>query len=285
MRFLSAIRATIRQMLRDEFVSGEAFDFEDDELDLHISEALAEISGVRPYEVKQTLKTSDGSKELDLTELGLVNERFLSFVSDDYTSAVVADIGKTVTGDTTGDTGELLGYDNTLRLWRIKMDDSEDLFDVAEAITITDGTGTGTTEGASGLCYRVPDLLFVDRVEYKVDQAPKAFRNFKVWGNILTIDTTLTPSADEDVYLYCCCVHQLTESSSTLKPQLERILVQGVTGRAAVAKARTLIDKVNIGGGRTPADLQAWGLTQLALYKTGLDQIPKPRVYREYPRD
>ena len=55
--------------------------------------------------------------------------RILTLASSGYTSAVSGDIGKTVTGGTTGDTGELLAYDNDTRKWWVRMDDSGDLFD------------------------------------------------------------------------------------------------------------------------------------------------------------
>jgi hypothetical protein len=68
-----------------------------------------------------------------------------------YTNAVAGDIGKTVTGGTTGDTGVLLDYDNTSKKWWVRMTDSGDLFDEAETVEVTTdgGTGTGTSSGAS----------------------------------------------------------------------------------------------------------------------------------------
>lgn len=195
---LSAIRAIIRQKLRDEFASGKDYEWEEDELDIHIADCLAEISESSPYQVKETLTTTAGSVELDISS--------------------------------------------------------------------------------------IEDLLYIDEVEFRVGQTPKQMRNCTIFGDTLTIETDLSPAADEDVYLYCAKTHQLTGSSSTLNPQLERVLIIGVCSAAAVAKARTLIDKVNIGGGRTPADMQAWGLAQLALYNMGLDRISEPRIYQDYPK-
>lgn len=71
---LSAIRATTRQMLRDEFKTAGT-DFADDELDIHINEVLVEISQRRPYEVKETVE-SDGTKEVDISSIdGLIGEK------------------------------------------------------------------------------------------------------------------------------------------------------------------------------------------------------------------
>lgn len=74
--------------------------------------------------------------------------RILSF-GETYTEAVAGDIGKAVVGGTTGDSGTLLAYDNTLKKWWVRTDALGDAFDEAEAITITSGTGAGTTSGAS----------------------------------------------------------------------------------------------------------------------------------------
>ncbi|MBA7499058.1 hypothetical protein ES704_01797 [subsurface metagenome] len=198
MKTLSAIRTTVRQFLRDEFKSGEDYKWQDDELDLHIGDCLAEISERRPYEVKETLTTTASSRELDISS--------------------------------------------------------------------------------------IEDLLEVDKVEFRTGQNPPDYRNCSVFGNTLTLDIDFLPSAGEDVYLYCHKLHQLTEDSSTLSPQIERLLVLGVTARAAIAKAQSHINKMNIGGGRTPAELHRWGVAQLALYRADLRRLARPRTYTEYPK-
>lgn len=145
---LSATRTMIRQMLRDEFVSGEAFHFPDDELDLYIGHCLVELSDAVPYEVKETLSTTASSKELDISS--------------------------------------------------------------------------------------IEDLLDVDKIEFRVGNEPPDYHNCSIFGNTLRMKTDLTPLADEDVYLYCHKVHQLTEESSTLNPRLEKVLVDGVIAHAAL---------------------------------------------------
>lgn len=158
---LSAIRALIRQMLRDEFVSSDVeLEWEEDELDLHIGECLAEISECSPYEKKETVKTTAGSVELDISS--------------------------------------------------------------------------------------ITDLLYIDEVEYRVGKTPKEMRDCSIFGDILTIETDLSPLADEDVYLYCHKLHQLTESTSTLKPQLERILILGVTAKAALSWSNEVRKQITV---------------------------------------
>ena len=68
----------------------------------------------------------------------------LTLAESGYTDCVAGDIGKTVTGGTTGDTGTLVAYNNTTREWLVDPTDSGDTFDDdSEAITITTGTGAG----------------------------------------------------------------------------------------------------------------------------------------------
>ncbi len=132
----------------------------------------------------------------------------------------------------------------------------------------------------------IDDLLFVDEVEYPAGEDPRGFRNFSVWGDTLTIDIDTAPAATgEDVYLYCAELHSLTESSSTLKPLQELLLIDGVCAYAAIAKSKDYINKVNVGGARTAADMLAWGQNKLAIYKADLSRLVKPKTMRRYSRE
>lgn len=109
---------------------------------------------------------------------GHLNEiRILTLASSGYTSAVAGDIGKTVTGGTTGDTGELLAYDNTSRKWWVRMDDSGDLFDDNnESITISSGTGAGNMSAIS-------------------------VTGEHLWANIYTLGTIEQHANEEQIYV------------------------------------------------------------------------------------
>ena len=90
-------------------------------------------------------------------------------------------------------------------------------------------------------------------------------------------------SAGQDVYLRCAKLHQLTQDLSTLSPKLERLLVLGVCGYVAIDKAREMINRVLVGGWRSPAQLQAWGNGQIALYREGLNEETESRDYEDHP--
>lgn len=131
----------------------------------------------------------------------------------------------------------------------------------------------------------INDLLEVKEVEYPVDKQPRRFRQFSVFGDDLRMELDTAPSAVADVYLYCKKYHSLSDTASTLNPTLERILVLGVCGQAAIAKARTKINKVNVGGGGVAANFQSWGLAQLALYYEELNKLVVADSFKEYPTD
>jgi len=180
---LSGIIEIARQMLRNEFKVDEKRDWTPEELTQIALHCLVDMSKSSPRQVKETVKTSAGSVDLDISSI--------------------------------------------------------------ERLGIAD-------------------------VEYPVGNNPRTFRNFSVFGNTLTMEMDLLPSANQDVYLYCNKVHQLTDSASSLSPQLEHLLILGITGNAAVNKSLPHINKKNIGGKNVFALMHRWGLAQLAFYKQGL---------------
>ena len=90
-----------------------------------------------------------GTRSWKMGDYYLLKYRTLSFQSGGYVAVVNSDVGKTVVGGTTGDTGVLAHFDNTAREWIVVPDDDVDEFDVAEVISITTGAGAGTTVAAS----------------------------------------------------------------------------------------------------------------------------------------
>jgi len=72
--------------------------------------------------------------------------RLLKFDSATYVNAVAGDIGREVgyAGGTPSDTGTLLGYNNTLRWWWVRVDDTGDTFaNDSTALDLDNGAGTG----------------------------------------------------------------------------------------------------------------------------------------------
>jgi len=79
---------------------------------------------------------------------GAPNAFFVTFQAGGYTNAVAADIGRSVVYGGSA-RGTLRWYDNTARTWVVEMgnDAQSNYFPAASAVTITGGTGVGTTTG------------------------------------------------------------------------------------------------------------------------------------------
>jgi len=71
-----AIKTVARQLLQDDIpTSGESPDIKPDILDIHIDQALTEVSEACPYEYRQTV-VSTGSKEIDISSIeGLIGDK------------------------------------------------------------------------------------------------------------------------------------------------------------------------------------------------------------------
>jgi hypothetical protein len=276
---LSEIRAVVRQILRDEFVSSsEDYEWEEDELDVHISDCLREISRRSPRKVIEVLTTTANSKILDISSI---------------TDLFYIDKLEYPAGD------DPRSFRNVIPI-------DEDTIEISvDATPIAGGSGTLTgtvtfTSGSTAVTGSGTDFDGELETGYHIRPSGGSGRWYRVYS--ITDDTTLTlaepcRSADtgadtanlteycyETVYLYCAKRHTLSDTTSTLTPQQEEVLITGVCARAALSKSRSHINKVNKGSS-VARDMAAWGTTQLALYRGELDQISVPRTKRRYPRD
>lgn len=214
---LSAIRHTVRQILKDEFVSGTDYDFKPDELDIHIGEVRVEISQRRPYEVKETLYIANKSGEATATTashlIDTVNAQF-----------VAGDVGKTVYNSTDKTTAKVTAYNSESDLTL-----DTDIMASGESYYIYHYGGTSGKDLSKA---SITDLIEIKKAEYPTRQDPQKFTNFRVFGDIVTL-ADITPTDGDEVFLYCKKFHTLTESSSTLDSTLEDVLIKGVVAYAA----------------------------------------------------
>jgi len=261
----SAIRETARQLLRDEIEDSENPDFADDELDLHINECLIEISQRRPYEVKETLTTCNRSGKATATSA--------SHLVDTTNSQFVAgDVGKTVYNSTDKTTAKVTAYTSSSD---ITLD--TDIMVSGESYYIFNyGGASGRDLDISS----ITDLIEVEKGEYKTRQNPQNFRNVKVFGDVLTLDIDSEPNDDEEVFLYCHKVHSLTESASSLSPDLEKVLIEGVVAKAAQAWCAEQMRKDIVAG--SVKLHQNWADKQFVIHRNSLNSITKQRVWEFY---
>jgi hypothetical protein len=119
------------------------------------------------------------------------------------------------------------------------------LTELSESIPLVTRDHVHTTAGTTQIdASAIDELLEVTEVEYPVDLAPASFIGFREMGDIVFLTGGSSPVATEDIYLHCRKVHTLTDSVSTLRPHMERILLQGAAGYAAFAWCNTMRTQV-----------------------------------------
>jgi len=305
-RYISGIRQTVRQILKDEFVVGTAQVWEDDEIDIHLGQCLEEISQVAPLQDIVLQNTLEESRVLDISGI----------------SNLVAPI----------ETLEYpVGSNPRSLINAIQIDSDTIEMDIeASPSAGTSGTLTGTVTFASGsLAVTGSGTAFSTELEansmLKTSSGTRWYRVSKI-----TSDTALTlaepcrsgdtgaDTADSTAYktkvvgLVCHKLHTLSEDTSTLDVDQENVLINGTVAytaqsyvgtmmaniRSDLTLGRALINTVTYGGSPeadygnyASKELQvATGYLRLAadrymgLYQRGLRKITKGKLWKEYSR-
>lgn len=152
-------------------------------------------------------------------------------------------------------------------------------YEVKESVTLT-ATLKNEVSIAS-----ITSLISIPYGEYPVDKDPRRFRNITIFASIATFVMNVRPSGDETAYLYCYKLHSITESSSTLTPALEDILVTGVAALAANSKSRKQINSVNVGGGRVAGAHLTWAEVTWNKFLSELGIVTKQRIRQMFSED
>ena len=264
-KYLDAIRTTARQLLRDEIAEDETPDFADDELDQHINKCLIEISEQNSRIVREIVYATNKSGTATATTAShLVDATNAQFVA--------GDVGKTVYNATDETTAKITAYtsasDVTLDTDIMASGESYYIYDTdcisAKELDISD----------------IEDWIEIEKAEYPTRQDPQDFRDVSVSGNIVRLNVDATPDDGDEIFLYCRKVHSLTESTSTLKPNLEKVLVEGVVAKVAQAwcaeQKRKDIVPASVEGH------QRWADRQDDAYRYNLHLITAQRVWEYY---
>lgn len=127
----------------------------------------------------------------------------------------------------------------------------------------------------------IENLLEVEKAEYPTGNDPPDYRDVSVFGDTLRINIDATPTLGENIYLYCHKVHQLTEIASTLSADLEKVLVEGVVAKAALAWCNKMRSQIVPQSYRWH---QNWANNQFIIYQNSLRGLPRPEVWEFYPR-
>jgi len=125
----------------------------------------------------------------------------------------------------------------------------------------------------------VSDRIMVQAVEYPVDEFPKRYQRFSIWGDTLTIITGDEPDGSNS-YIYYGKLHILDADSSTIPPKHEDLVATGACGYAAVSWAAYSINRVNVGGAMTPREFLTWGKDRLRTFNDALKRLGRRQRIR-----
>ena len=123
------------------------------------------------------------------------------------------------------------------------------------------------------------DRIMVQAVEYPVDEFPKRYQRFSIWGDTLTIISGDEPDGS-NCHIYYGKLHTLDATTSTIPPKHEDLVATGACGYAAVSWAAYSINRVNVGGAMTPGEFLTWGKERLKTFNDALKRLGRRQRIR-----
>jgi len=125
----------------------------------------------------------------------------------------------------------------------------------------------------------VTDRVMVQAVEYPVDEFPKRYQRFSIWGDTLTIIGGDEPDGS-NCHIYYGKLHTLDATTSTIPPKHEDLVATAACGYAAVSWAAYSINRVNVGGAMTPGEFLTWGKERLKTFDDALKRLGRRQRIR-----
>jgi hypothetical protein len=113
------------------------------------------------------------------------------------------------------------------------------------------------------------DRIMIEAVEYPIGNFPRRYQRFALWGDVITLLGDETPDG-ANAYIYYGKLHTLSIGSSTIAAWHEDLVAAGACGYAAVEWAAYAVNRVNVGGAATAAELLVWGREKLDFFQQEL---------------
>lgn len=139
--------------------------------------------------------------------------------------------------------------------------------DYSEAIPYEQKAVTATISGSREIDINaISDRVMIEAVEYPMGIFPRRYQRFALWGNIITLLGDEMPDGS-NAAIYYGKLHHLDISSSTINTAHEELIAAGACGYAAVEAAVYAVNRVNVGGTATGADMLEWGSEKLNFFR------------------
>jgi len=143
----------------------------------------------------------------------------------------------------------------------------------SEALPLEQKATKATTSGSREIdISTIANTVMVEAVEYPVDNFPKRYQRFSLWGDTLTLLGDEVPDGS-NAYIYYGKLHTLDASSSTIPTQHEDLITTGAEGYAAVEWAVYAVNRINVSGLPTPGEFLTWGKERLHFFKDELKRL------------
>lgn len=172
--------------------------------------------------------------------------------------------------------------DVEVRIWVEARQRVSQLTDLSGLINNGSGIAAGSTsiaiDGLSGTEIVAEDTLFTIASVRGIYRVTADVTLSSGGGTVVVHPALLDAATDEDV---------VTFIGSTLDSELERMVVELTTARAATQKSIDYIDQINKGGQSTPRDFEAWGERRLGLVLSQLERLRNrrpPRTKKSHSR-
>ncbi len=160
--------------------------------------------------------------------------------------------------------------------------------DFSEYLSNEQTATKATTSGSRELdISNLSDRVMMVAVEYPVDQFPKRYQRFSLWGDTLTVLSEEIPDGS-NAYVYYGKLHTLDAGGSTVPAQHEDLVANGAAGYAAIEWAIFAVNWVNVGGDITPREFLGWGRERLNSFRQELrrlgrrNRVRNRNLYRPY---
>lgn len=128
-------------------------------------------------------------------------------------------------------------------------------------------TTIATTSGSREIdISAVTGRVMVEAAEYPVDNFPRRYQRFSLWGDTLSLLGDEIPDGS-NAYIYYGKLHTLDGATSTIPSRHEDLIAVAAAGYAAIEWAVYAVNRVNVGGGVTPEMFFSWGREKLAWFR------------------
>ena len=152
--------------------------------------------------------------------------------------------------------------------------------DYSEAIPDEQKAVKATTSGSREIdISTLSDRIMIEAVEYPIGNFPRRYQRFALWRDIITLLGEETPDGS-NACIYYGKLHILNISSSTIAAWHEDLIATGACGYAAVEWAEYAVNRVNLGGTATAAELLGWGREKLDFFRRELKRLGRKNRVR-----